>query len=66
MTDQELINRAMRESRAILSDYLDRGHVRNPNATMNQLVAVLDTPQLTAALERLDHATGRHGLRLVS
>jgi hypothetical protein len=66
MTDQELINKAMRESRAILSGYLDRGHVRNLDPTMNQLVAVLDTPQLTAALERLDHATGRQGMRLVS
>jgi hypothetical protein len=59
MTDQERINRAMRQACAILSEYLDRGPVRNANATISQLIAVLDRPQLTAALDRLEHAGGR-------
>ena len=65
MTDQERINSAMRDACAILSKYLEPGHIRNPNATVNHLIGVLDRPQLAAALERLEHATGRHGLRLV-
>jgi hypothetical protein len=66
MTDQERINRAMREACAILSEYVEPGRVRNPNATVNKLIAVLDTPELTAARERLEHAVGRQGVRLVT
>jgi hypothetical protein len=65
MTDQERINRAMSEACAILSEYGEPGDVRNPNATVKKLIAVLDTPELTAARERLEHAVGRQGLRLV-
>ena len=65
MTDQERINRAMSEACAILSEYVEPGYVRNPNAVVNKLIAVLDTPELTAARERLEHAIGQRGLRLV-
>jgi hypothetical protein len=65
MTDQDRINSAMREAHAILSEYSKPGQIRNPNATVNKLVAVLDRPELATALERLEHASGGRVLQLV-
>jgi hypothetical protein len=63
MTDQERLNSAMGEACAILSEHIESGHIRNPNATVNKLLAVLDRPELTVARERMEHAVGQRGRR---
>jgi hypothetical protein len=53
MTDQERINEALREAGKIIAAYLAPGH-RNAEQTINRLIAVLDTQELVAALERAE------------
>ena len=65
MTDQERVNKAIEEACAILSEYREPVHIRNPAAMVKRLIALLERPELTAARERLEHAAGRR-LRLVS
>ncbi len=60
--DQELITRALRQAGSIIGDYLELEPVRNATATLNQLIEVLETEELAAALERLERG---HGLRVV-
>ncbi len=60
--DQELITRTLRQAGTIIGNYLEPGHVRNSTATMNRLIARLETQELASALERLERG---HGLRVV-
>lgn len=59
--DQERIARALHEARGIIGEYLEPG-IKNPTATLNRLIEVLDTQELAAALGRLVRGPG---LRLV-
>ena len=61
VTDQERITGALRQAGVIIAEYLEPGQVRNPTATVNRLIEVLDTQELAAALERVEG----HGLRVV-
>jgi hypothetical protein len=61
MTDQERIFEAVQAARRILGDYIEPGP-RNPHATLNNLLSVLDSDDLVAALERMDR---RATMRLV-
>ncbi len=60
MTDQERIIIALRDATEIIGDYLEPGP-RDAEETINRLIAVLDTQELAAALERVEG----HGLRVV-
>ncbi|WMT71106.1 hypothetical protein [Bradyrhizobium sp. Ash2021] len=55
MTDHDniLIHMALREAGKIIGQYLEPGP-RDAERTINRLIAVLDTPELAAALERVD------------
>ena len=55
MTDHDniLIHMALREAGKIIGEYLGPGP-RDAERTINRLIAVLDTQELAAALERVD------------
>jgi hypothetical protein len=54
MTDQDLILAALNEAALIIGDYLEPGIPRDPVATINRLIEVLDNQKLAAAMERID------------
>jgi len=60
VTDQERIIIALRDATEIIGDYLEPGP-RDAEETIDRLIAVLDTQELAAALERVEG----HGLRVV-
>lgn len=62
MTDSELAIYAMREAQLIISEYVQPGP-RNCEATMNQLLSVLDRSDVVAAVGRLEEELG---LRLIA
>jgi hypothetical protein len=45
---------ALIEARKIIGEYLEQPSQRDAKRTLNQLIAVLDTHELAAALERID------------
>jgi hypothetical protein len=53
MKDQAIIITALNEAASILSDYLEPGP-RDPVATINRLIKVLDNQKLAAAMEGID------------
>ena len=60
MTDQELIFSALRQVGLIVAEHLESGSSDADEAII-QLVAVLDTPELAAAMNRVERG---HGLRV--
>jgi hypothetical protein len=46
----------------IIGDYLEPGHPRDPVATINRLIEVLDRQKLVAAITRLEKG---YGLKVV-
>ncbi len=62
MTDQQLLISTVREARRIIADHLE---ARGPSAlqTLAGLIAVLDTKDLTRAIDRLEKG---HGLIVVN
>jgi hypothetical protein len=61
MKDQDIINAALNEAALIIGDYLEPGR-RDPLATINRLIQVLDNQKLAAAIERADKG---YGLKVV-
>jgi hypothetical protein len=61
MTDQELIFSALRQVGLIVADHLESG-ASDADETITQLIAVLDTKELAAAMNRVERG---HGLRMV-
>ena len=59
MTDQELVFAALRQVGLIVAEQLESGTGDADNA-ITQLVAVLDSPELAAAMNRVERG---HGLR---
>ena len=57
MTDQECIIIALRDATEIIGDYLEPGP-RDAEETINRLIAVLDTQEPAAALERVEGTAG--------
>lgn len=53
VTDQELIFSALRKVGLIVVEHLELG-TRDPEEAITQLVAVLDTPELAAAMNRVE------------
>ena len=61
MTDQQLVNSAMRQGGLIVAEHLELG-MHDAEDVIAQLVAVLDTQELAEAMNRLER---RSGLRIV-
>jgi hypothetical protein len=61
VTDQELIYSALRQIGLIVAEHLELG-VRDSEEAITKLVAVLDTPELAAAMNRVERG---FGLRVV-
>jgi hypothetical protein len=61
MTDQESIFATLRQVGSIIAEHLESGP-RDADEVITQLVALLDTPQLAAAMNRVERG---YGLRIV-
>jgi len=61
MTDQQIVISAMRQVGLIVAEHLELG-MHDAGDVIVQLVAVLDTPELAEAMNRLER---RSGLRIV-
>lgn len=61
MTDQELIFSALRQVGLIVAEHLESGEI-DADQAIAQLVAVLDTEELAAAMNRVERG---YGLRVV-
>jgi hypothetical protein len=61
MTDQELIFSALRQVGLIVAKHLE-SRTSDADETITQLIALLDTPELTEAMNRVERG---YGLRLV-
>jgi hypothetical protein len=62
MTDQEIAVAALRTAGQIIAKYVEPGHPRDAEATLNRLIELLDAQELAAAIERLEKG---FGLRVV-
>jgi hypothetical protein len=58
MKDHELVLRALNKAALIVGDYLEPGHPRDPVATINRLIEVLDDQKLAAAINRMENEYG--------
>ena len=61
MTDQELIFSALRQVGLIVAEHLESGSA-DADEVITQLIAVLDTQELAAAMNRVERG---YGLRMV-
>jgi hypothetical protein len=61
MKDQDIVLTALKEAGLIIGGYLEPGP-RDPIATINRLIAVLDSQKLAAAIERMEKG---YGLKIV-
>jgi hypothetical protein len=60
--DQDVVLAALNEAALIIGDYLELGHPRDPVATSNRLIQVLDSQKLAAAITRMEKG---YGLKVV-
>jgi hypothetical protein len=61
MTDQELVFSALRQVGLIVAEHLESG-ADHADEVITQLIAVLDTQELAAAMNRVERG---YGLRIV-
>ena len=61
MKDQAIVVTALNEAALIIGDYLEPGR-KDPIATINRLIEVLDNQELAAAIERMEKS---YGLKVV-
>jgi len=54
MKDHDIVVTALNEAALIIGDYLEPGLPRDPVATINHLIEVLDNQKLAAAMERIE------------
>jgi hypothetical protein len=62
MKDQKTVLKTLNEAAGIISDYLEPGLPRDPVATINRLIKVLDNQSLAEAITRLEKG---YGLKVV-
>jgi hypothetical protein len=60
MKDQDIVLAALNEAAMIIGDYLEPGLPRDPMATINRLIEVLDSQEL--AIKRVEKG---YGLKVV-
>jgi hypothetical protein len=51
--DRDVVLKALREAAKLLSDYVEATH-RDPAATINRLINLLDNQELAEAIMRMD------------
>jgi hypothetical protein len=56
--DQDVVLTALNEAALIIGDYLEGVHTRDPVATINRLIEVLDRQKLVAAIMRMEKGYG--------
>ena len=61
MKDQAIVVTALNAAALIIGDYLEPGP-KDPVATINRLIEVLDNQELAAAIERMEKG---YGLKVV-
>ena len=61
MKDQDIVLTALNEAGSIIGEYLEPGS-RDPVATINRLIEVLDDQKLAAAIKRMEKG---YGLKVV-
>ena len=61
MKDQAIVVTALNEAALIIGDHLEPGP-KDPIATINRLIEVLDNQELAAAIERMEKG---YGLKVV-
>ena len=54
MKDRDIVTTALKNAALIVGDYLERGHPKDPVATIKRLMEVLEDPNLSAAIVRAD------------
>jgi hypothetical protein len=54
MNDQAIVIAAINEAGAVISEYLEPGRPRDPVATIDRLIEILDSQKLAAAIKRMD------------
>jgi len=59
MTDQQLALQAMTAAQRILEEYLEPRPHNNERLILDRLVEVLERPDLTVAVRRLQRSSGR-------
>jgi len=62
MTDVQTLIAAVEKAGGIIADHIEPGRARDPEQTINRLIAVLDTQGVAGAIERLKKG---FGLRVV-
>ena len=58
MTDQQLAVQALRKAGRVIAEYLEPGHRPDAIETLTRLVAILDTQELAAAVDRMEKGFG--------
>jgi hypothetical protein len=58
VSDRDVIFNSLKTAGQIIGEYLEPGHPRNAEATLNKLIEVLDNQELAAAIERLEKGPG--------
>lgn len=56
--DQDVVLTALNEAALIIEDYLEPGVPKDPAATINRLILVLDSQKLAAAIARMEKGYG--------
>jgi hypothetical protein len=62
MKDQDIVLAALNEAAMIIGDYLEPRLPRDPLATINRLIGVLESQELAAAIKRVEKG---YGLKVV-
>ena len=62
MTDVQTLITALEKAGVIIAEHIEPGRARDPEQTINRLIAVLDTQEVALAMERLNEG---FGLRVV-
>ena len=62
MIDVQTLIAALEKAGVIIAEHIEPGRARDPEQTINRLIAVLDTQEVALAMERLNEG---FGLRVV-
>jgi hypothetical protein len=54
MKDRDIVTTALKNAALIVGDYLEPGHPKDPVATIKRLIEVLEDPNLSAAIVRVE------------
>jgi hypothetical protein len=58
MTDQQILIEAIEKAGVVIVEHIEPGHARDPEQTINRLIAVLDTQDVAGAMTPLKAGFG--------